>query len=57
MSSAGDGWGRKTRTPVSIVRVGVVEEESLSDAYDQICEIIDREQAVDTVWVPTKEKL
>ncbi len=35
----------------------VIEDETLSDVYDHICEIIDREQSLDHVWIPTKEKL
>jgi hypothetical protein len=52
-----DSWWGRVACSVSFLSSGIVEEESLSDAYDQICEIIDREQAVDMVWVPTKEKL
>jgi hypothetical protein len=36
--------------------LAVVEDETLSDVYDHICEIIDREQSLDHVWVPSKEK-
>jgi hypothetical protein len=39
------------------VLTAVVEEESLSDSYDRICDIIDREQSIDHVWVPSREKL
>ncbi|CAF2449682.1 unnamed protein product [Rotaria sp. Silwood2] len=35
----------------------VVEEETLSDVYDHICAVIDREQSLEYVWIPSKEKL
>jgi len=35
----------------------IVEEETLNDVYDRICDIIDREQSLESVWVPSKEKL
>lgn len=34
-----------------------IDEESLSDVYDRICEVIDREQRIDHFWVPSKEKI
>ncbi|CAF0737147.1 unnamed protein product [Adineta steineri] len=39
------------------VLTSVIEDETLGDVYDHICEVIDREQSLDHVWVPTKEKL
>lgn len=35
----------------------IVDEDSLSDVYDRICEVIDREQSLDHIWIPSKEKL
>ncbi|CAF3465528.1 unnamed protein product [Rotaria sp. Silwood1] len=35
----------------------VVEEETLNDVYDHICAVIDREQSLEYVWIPSKEKL
>ncbi|CAF5212013.1 unnamed protein product, partial [Rotaria magnacalcarata] len=35
----------------------VIEEETLSDVYDHICAVIDREQSLDYVWIPAKDKL
>jgi hypothetical protein len=37
--------------------LAIIEDETLSDVYDHICEVIDREQSLDHVWIPTKEKL
>ena len=37
--------------------VAVVEEETLGDVYDRICDTIEREQALEHVWLPSKEKL
>jgi hypothetical protein len=37
--------------------LAVVNEDSLNNVYDRICEIIDGEQSCDHVWVPAKEKL
>ena len=37
--------------------LAVVEDDSLSDVYDHICEIIDREQSLEYVWIPSKDKL
>lgn len=37
--------------------LAVIEDETLSDVYDHICEVIDREQSLDYVWIPSKEKL
>jgi len=34
-----------------------IEQETLSDVYDRICEIIDREETVDHAWIPSKEKI
>lgn len=39
------------------VLTAVLEDETLSDVYDHLCEIIDREQSLDYVWIPSKEKL
>jgi len=39
------------------VLTNVIEDETLSDVYDHICEVIDREQSRDYVWIPSKEKL
>ncbi|CAF1508350.1 unnamed protein product, partial [Rotaria sordida] len=35
----------------------VIEEETLNDVYEQTCAVIDREQSLEYVWVPSKEKL
>jgi hypothetical protein len=40
-----------------ILFLAIIEDETLSDVYDHICEVIDREQSLDHVWIPTKEKL
>lgn len=45
------------RTAKFFFFLAVVEDDSLSDAYDHICEIIDREQSLDYVWIPSKDKL
>jgi hypothetical protein len=37
--------------------LATIEEESLSDVYDRICEVIDHEETVNRVWVPSKEKV
>jgi len=37
--------------------LAVIEDETLSDVYDHICEVIDHEQSRDHVWIPSKEKL
>jgi hypothetical protein len=41
----------------SFFLLAVIEDETLSDVYDHICEVIDREQSLDYVWIPSKEKL
>lgn len=45
------------QTGVLFVFLAVVEDDSLSDVYDHICEIIDREQSLEYVWIPSKDKL
>ncbi|CAF3236984.1 unnamed protein product, partial [Rotaria sp. Silwood2] len=34
-----------------------IEEENLSDVYDRICEVMDHENTVKSVWIPTEEKI
>ncbi|CAF4138584.1 unnamed protein product, partial [Rotaria sp. Silwood2] len=34
-----------------------IEEENLSDVYDRICEFIDHENTVKSVWIPSEEKI
>ena len=38
-------------------RLAVIDEETLGDVYDRICDVIEREQSLDHVWVPSKDKL
>lgn len=37
--------------------LAVIDEETLGDVYDRICDVIEREQSLDHVWVPSKDKL
>ncbi len=42
---------------INIYILVTIQEETLSDVYDRICEIIDREALVHHAWLPSKEKL
>lgn len=35
----------------------IIEEDNLEDVYNRICEIIDDEQNVPFVWMPSKDKI
>ena len=37
--------------------LATIEGENLSDVYDRICEVINNENTVDFVWVPSDEKI
>ena len=37
--------------------LAVIDEETLGDVYDRICDVIEREQSLDHVWVPSKDKI
>lgn len=47
----------KTEQQFGDVLTTIIEDETLGDVYDHICEVIDREQSLDHVWIPSKEKL
>ena len=40
-----------------ILPLVTIEEDNLEEVYERICEVIDEEQNVPYVWMPSKDKI